>query len=63
MKTNQDVNIGMDPTEDQINNWKMGPRDCIGHKRKYQKEEKWNTNATPYAEAIQMFIPSKRNSR
>ena len=45
----------MDLTEDQIRNWKMEPRDCIEHKRKYQKEEKWNTSVKQYAEAIQMF--------
>lgn len=30
----------MDPTEDQISNWKMEPRDCAGHRRKDQKRRK-----------------------
>lgn len=40
----------------------------IVHKRKYQKEEQWNTNANPYAEAIQMSyllkgIPHEKKKR
>lgn len=54
----------MDLNEDQMSNWKTEPRDCTEHRRKYQKEGKWNTNAKQYAEAIQMFYYlSKRHSR
>ena len=57
-------NSGMDSNEDQISNWKMEPRDCTEHRRKDQKEGKWNTKAKEYGKEIQMFYClSKRHSR